>query len=59
MTTLGGANLYPDVLDKLAHIRDIKGHLFSFYLKIGFVLAGVVPDANGLGKPDILIAKHL
>lgn len=58
-TSLGGANLYPDVLDKLAHIRDIKGHPFSFYLKMGFVLAGVVPDANGLGKPDILMAKHL
>jgi aminoglycoside 6'-N-acetyltransferase I len=58
-TTLGGANLYPDVLDKLAHIRNIKGHPFAFYLKMGFVLAGVVPDANGRGKPDILMAKRI
>jgi aminoglycoside 6'-N-acetyltransferase I len=47
------------VLDKLAHIRNIKGHPFAFYLKMGFVLAGVVPDANGRGKPDILMAKRI
>jgi len=58
-TTLGGVNLYPDVLDKLAHLQDIKGHPFAFYLKMGFVLAGVVPDANGRGKPDILMAKRI
>ena len=25
----------------------------------GFVIVGVVPDANGLGKPDILMAKRV
>jgi len=32
---------------------------FEFYQKCGFVIVGVVPDANGLGKPDILMAKRV
>ncbi|MGH6820346.1 MAG: GNAT family N-acetyltransferase, partial [Methylocella sp.] len=53
MTTLGGADLYPDALSKLAGIQNLKGHPFEFYLKCGFTLTGVMPDANGAGKPDI------
>ena len=59
MTSLGGADLYPDVLTNLARIRDIKGHPFRFYQKLGVALAGVIPDANGPGKPDILLAKRI
>jgi aminoglycoside 6'-N-acetyltransferase I len=31
----------------------------EFYQKQGFVIIGVMPDANGLGKPDILMAKSV
>jgi aminoglycoside 6'-N-acetyltransferase I len=31
----------------------------EFYRKLGFVIVGVVPDANGPGKPDILMAKRV
>lgn len=58
-TSLGGADLYPDLLAQLSAIRNLAGHPFSFYLRCGFALAGVVPDANGLGKPDILMAKRV
>jgi len=34
-------------------------HAEAFYQKCGFVIVGVVPDANGLGKPDILMAKRV
>jgi hypothetical protein len=28
-------------------------------LKVGFVIVGVMPDANGWGKPDIFMAKRV
>lgn len=59
MTTLGGVELYPGVLDKLRDIRDLRRHPFAFYRRLGFELAGVIPDANGFGKPDILMALSL
>ncbi len=59
MTSLAGIDLYDDLLGHLANIRNLKGHPFEFYRKCGFVIAGVVPDANGPGKPDILMAKRV
>lgn len=59
MTTLGGVDLYPNVWTHIATIRNLRGHPFAFYQKCGFVIVGVVPDANELGKPDILMAKRV
>ena len=59
MTSLAGVDLYPDPLAHLAAIRNYKGHPYEFYRKVGFVIAGVLPDANGLGKPDIFLAKSV
>jgi aminoglycoside 6'-N-acetyltransferase I len=58
-TSLGGVDLYPDVLGKLGSIENIRNHPFAFYLKIGYRVVGVIPDANGFGKPDILMAKRV
>jgi aminoglycoside 6'-N-acetyltransferase I len=58
-TTLGGVDIYPDVLDKLRAIENVRGHPFEFYLKVGYHIVGVIPDANGYGKPDILMAKRI
>jgi aminoglycoside 6'-N-acetyltransferase I len=58
-TSLGGVDLYPDLLDKLRSIENIGGHPFEFYLKVGYQIVGVIPDANGFGKPDILMAKRI
>ena len=59
MTTLAGVDLYADIPGHIAHVRNLRGHPYEFYQKMGFVIAGVVPDANGLGKPDILMAKRV
>jgi aminoglycoside 6'-N-acetyltransferase I len=58
-TSLGRRDLYPDVLSALAGIRNLAGHPYEFYEKAGFRIVGVIPDANGLGKPDILMAKRV
>jgi aminoglycoside 6'-N-acetyltransferase I len=59
MTTLAGIDLYPDPLAHLARIENRRGHPFEFYQKLGYSIVGVVPDANGWGKPDILMAKRV
>jgi aminoglycoside 6'-N-acetyltransferase I len=58
-TSLGGIDLYPDPLTHLQNIENRGGHPFGFYQKLGFVLSGVIPDANGYGKPDIFLTKRV
>lgn len=59
MTSLAGTDLYPDVFAHIAAIRNLKAHPYGFYQKQGYALVGVIPDANGPGKPDILMAKRV
>jgi aminoglycoside 6'-N-acetyltransferase I len=59
MTTLANTDLYEDLWKKIRDIRNLKAHPFEFYQKMGYVISGVVPDANGPGKPDILMAKRV
>lgn len=59
LTSLAGIELYPDPLAHLARLEDRGGHAFTFYLKCGFVVTGIVPDANGFGQPDIHMAKRV
>jgi aminoglycoside 6'-N-acetyltransferase I len=59
MTSLSGIDLYPNVWEHIARIRNLKGHPYEFYQKQGYVITGVIPDANGPGKPDILMAKFV
>jgi aminoglycoside 6'-N-acetyltransferase I len=59
LTSLGGVDLYPAVLDKLGGLENLRRHPFGFYLRLGFEVVGVVPDANGFGRPDIMMAKRV
>ena len=59
MTSLGEADLYPNLLEHLSTIENLKGHPYEFYQKLDFTIVGVMPDANGLGRPDIFMAKSL
>ncbi len=58
MTTLSGVDLYPNVPVHLQNIKNLHGHPYEFYQKLGFSIIGVMPDANGPGKPDIYMAKR-
>lgn len=58
-TSLGGVDLMPDPLHHLSLFRASSRHAGGFYLKLQFALCGVLPDANGYGKPDVLFARRI
>ena len=58
-TSLGNIDLYPDVWAHVREIRNLGRHPYEFYQKLGFVIVGVIPDANGLGKPDIFMVRRV
>lgn len=60
MTSLAGVDLYSDVPRHIAELRDLgRNHPFLFYRKLGYVVTGIVPDANGRGRPDIYMSKAI
>ena len=59
-TNLFGRELFPNVLGNAATIEAAGvGHAFTFYRRHGYQVVGLLPDVNGLGRPDILLAKRL
>lgn len=58
-TSLSGVDLYSETFEKIRAIRNLKRHPFEFYQKQGYSIIGVVPDANGRGRPDILMGKRV
>ena len=57
-TSAGGVDLFPNVLCHATRLR-VFDHPAGFYLRMGFEIVGLIPDANGPGKPDILMAKRV
>jgi len=59
-TNLYGRDLFPNVLRRAASIEPVgPGHAFTFYRRHGYRVVGLLPDVNGRGRPDILMAKRL
>jgi aminoglycoside 6'-N-acetyltransferase I len=58
-TNLYGQDLYPDVLGRLRELQPTGGHPFTFYQRLGYTVTGVLPDVDGPGKHDIIMAKRL
>lgn len=60
MTSLSDVDLYTDLPRHIAELRDLgRGHPFLFYRRLGYVVTGVMPDANGRGRPDIYMGKRV
>ena len=51
--------MFQDTFEKIKNIQNLKGHPYTFYQKVGYQIVGVIPNANGIGKPDIWLAKSL
>jgi aminoglycoside 6'-N-acetyltransferase I len=58
-TNLYGVDLFPDVLHHARTTQQTTRHPIAFYRRLGFEVVGVLPDVNGFGRPDILMAKRL
>ncbi|MBS3985400.1 MAG: GNAT family N-acetyltransferase [Selenomonadales bacterium] len=57
-TSLANVDLYDDLPHRLASFNP-GTHQSGFYMKLGYKIIGVMPDANGYGKPDIIWGKRL
>ena len=51
--------MYDDIAGNIKNIKNINHNVYEFYLKCGFKIVGLIPDAGGLGKTDILMAKRI
>lgn len=58
-TTLSGVDVYSNIWEHVRAVRNLNHHPYEFYQMLGFTIVGVVPDANGRGRPDILLAKRV
>lgn len=58
-TSLSQGDLFENTLEKIRDIKNLHRHPYEFYEKNGFQIVGVLPDANGPGKPDIFMAKRM
>lgn len=58
-TSLSDCDLYDHLWERIRDIKNLKGHPYEFYQKLGYTIVGVIPDANGLGKPDIWLARRI
>jgi aminoglycoside 6'-N-acetyltransferase I len=60
ITSLADQDLYGDIPRHLAALTaPAWKHPFLFYRRLGYVVTGVMPDANGPGRPDIYLSKPL
>ena len=58
-TTAAGVDLFADSHRTSATSRSRPRIPLAFYRKVGFSVVGLLPDVNGPGKPDILLAKRI
>jgi aminoglycoside 6'-N-acetyltransferase I len=57
-TTLTGQDLFLDVISALRDLKPTGAHPLGFWQRVGYTVVGVIPDAEGPGKPTILLAKR-
>lgn len=58
-TNLFGIDLYADPAGAIRTIEATGRNPYKFWEKAGFTLVGLLPDAEGLGKPALQLARRL
>jgi aminoglycoside 6'-N-acetyltransferase I len=59
-TSLSHVDLKEDnIFEEIKKIENIKKHPYEFYKRCGYIIVGVIPNANGKRKPDIWMWKEI
>ena len=58
-TNLFGVDLYADPASAIKNLRATRRNPFEFWQNAGFTVVGLMPDAEGEGKPGIHMARRL
>ncbi|MCL1987975.1 MAG: GNAT family N-acetyltransferase [Firmicutes bacterium] len=48
-----------NIFHEMATIKNYDKHPYEFYQKCGYFIVGIVPNANGKHKPDIMLWKDI
>lgn len=58
-TSLSTVDGFQNPLQALKEIKNLTHHPYEFYEKQGYQVVGMIPDASGWQKPDIIMAKRI
>ena len=58
-TNLFGVDLYSDPAESIRTIRPVGRNPYRFWENAGFTIVGLIPDAEGVGKPGIQLARRI
>jgi len=48
-----------NIFREIERIENLRAHPYEFYEKCGYMIVGLIPNANGRNKPDIWMWKSL
>ncbi len=58
-TNIFNVDLYASPVQAINDLEATGRNPFEFWLSVGFAIVGVMPDAEGLGKPGIHLARRV